>query len=137
MYASGRHEQYLCLPAVLLYYYCSRGVEAALPMLEAGASLSSLVSPCLKSAVVFGQSDPPVARTASRSSSFENHRSRRVLPRWLFVKVTDEEGRAGWGEATLEGHTQAVEGCLDALRQRLLGYEAQYGWPHTRSGAQA
>ncbi|KAK0509962.1 hypothetical protein JMJ35_007356 [Cladonia borealis] len=48
----------------------------------------------------------------------------RVLPRWLFVKVCDEEGDHGWGEATLEGHTQAVEGCLDALRQRFVGYEA-------------
>ena len=49
----------------------------------------------------------------------------RVLPRWLFVKVCDEEGEHGWGEATLEGHTQAVEGCLDALRQRFVGYEAE------------
>ena len=49
----------------------------------------------------------------------------RVLPRWLFVKVCDEEGDHGWGEATLEGHTQAVEGCLDALRQRFVGYEAE------------
>ena len=51
----------------------------------------------------------------------------RVLPRWLFVKVSDEDGQVGWGEATLEGHTQAVEGCLDSLRNRLVGYEAQYG----------
>lgn len=53
----------------------------------------------------------------------------RVLPRWLFVKIHDEEGHSGWGEATLEGHTQAVEGCLDALRARLLGYEAKYLHP--------
>lgn len=50
----------------------------------------------------------------------------RVPPRWLFVKVTDEHGRCGWGEATLEGHTQAVEGCLDALIQRFAGFEAEY-----------
>lgn len=49
----------------------------------------------------------------------------RVLPRWLFVKICDEKGNVGWGEATLEGHTQAVEGCLDALRGRILGYEAE------------
>ena len=49
----------------------------------------------------------------------------RVLPRWLFVKVCDEEGHYGWGEATLEGHTLAVEGCLDALTQRFVGYEAE------------
>ncbi|PSS22795.1 hypothetical protein M430DRAFT_40046 [Amorphotheca resinae ATCC 22711] len=48
----------------------------------------------------------------------------RVRPRWLFVKITDEEGRVGWGEASLEGHTQAVEGCLDAYRERILGLDA-------------
>ena len=49
----------------------------------------------------------------------------RVLPRWLFVKVTDDQSNFGWGEATLEGHTQAVEGCLDALIQRFIGYKAE------------
>lgn len=29
----------------------------------------------------------------------------RVPPRWLFVKITDEEGKVGWGEASLEGNT--------------------------------
>jgi galactonate dehydratase len=49
----------------------------------------------------------------------------RVPPRWLFVKITDEDGRAGWGEASLEGHTQAVEGCLDAYRERIVGMDAE------------
>lgn len=48
----------------------------------------------------------------------------RVPPRWLFVKITDEDGNVGWGEATLEGHTQAVEGCLDAWFERYTGFEA-------------
>ncbi|CBX95991.1 hypothetical protein IAQ61_004814 [Plenodomus lingam] len=48
----------------------------------------------------------------------------RVPPRWLFVKITDEEGNFGWGEASLEGHTQAVEGCLDAWAERYTGFEA-------------
>ena len=50
----------------------------------------------------------------------------RVPPRWLFVKITDEEGKVGWGEASLEGHSQAVEGCLDAYRERILGVDAEY-----------
>lgn len=50
----------------------------------------------------------------------------RVKPRWLFVKVTDEQGRSGWGEGTLEGHTQAVEGALDEIIARIIGYEAEY-----------
>lgn len=48
----------------------------------------------------------------------------RVLPRWLFVKVCDLEGNYGWGEATLEGHSLAVEGCLDTMIARFVGYEA-------------
>ncbi|KAF1963858.1 mandelate racemase/muconate lactonizing protein-like protein [Byssothecium circinans] len=48
----------------------------------------------------------------------------RVPPRWLFVKIADETGNIGWGEASLEGHTQAVEGCLDAWIQRYIGFEA-------------
>ncbi|KAH8593597.1 enolase C-terminal domain-like protein [Bisporella sp. PMI_857] len=48
----------------------------------------------------------------------------RVPPRWLFVKITDEEGNVGWGEASLEGHTQAVEGALDAFVGRILGVDA-------------
>ncbi|KAF2108598.1 mandelate racemase/muconate lactonizing enzyme domain-containing protein [Lophiotrema nucula] len=48
----------------------------------------------------------------------------RVPPRWLFVKIIDETGHVGWGEASLEGHTQAVEGCLDAWIERYVGFEA-------------
>ncbi|KAI9862744.1 MAG: hypothetical protein M1813_004240 [Trichoglossum hirsutum] len=61
----------------------------------------------------------------------------RVLPRWLFVKVCDNEGNSGWGESTLEGHSEAVEGTLNALIKRYVGYEAddiehlwQSAWRH-------
>jgi galactonate dehydratase len=49
----------------------------------------------------------------------------RVPPRWLLVKITDETGNFGWGEASLEGHTQAVEGCLDAYTTKFTGMEAE------------
>lgn len=67
----------------------------------------------------------------------------RVKPRWLFVKITDEEGRVGWGEVsisytllcntlllmhvkgTLEGHDLAVEGALDEIIVRIVGLEAK------------
>lgn len=49
----------------------------------------------------------------------------RVKPRWLFVKVTDEEGNFGWGEGTLEGHSLAVEGALDEIISRIVGFEAE------------
>ena len=49
----------------------------------------------------------------------------RVPPRWLFVKITDEDGNVGWGEASLEGHSQAVEGCLDGWFERYRGLDAE------------
>ena len=51
----------------------------------------------------------------------------RVPPRWLFVKIVDDKGNYGWGEASLEGLTQAVEGCLDAWIEKLVDgkYDAE------------
>ncbi|KAG9582980.1 mandelate racemase/muconate lactonizing enzyme family protein, partial [Aureobasidium melanogenum] len=43
----------------------------------------------------------------------------------LFVKIVDAEGAVGWGEATLEGHTKAVEGTLDGYIDRFVGLEAE------------
>ncbi|KAF4583336.1 hypothetical protein EYR38_002086 [Pleurotus pulmonarius] len=48
----------------------------------------------------------------------------RVPPRWLFVRVETTSGVVGWGEATLEGHTQAVEGALEDLTSRFVGWDA-------------
>ncbi|KAH8165961.1 hypothetical protein CIB48_g2301 [Xylaria polymorpha] len=48
----------------------------------------------------------------------------RVKPRWLMVKITDENGEFGWGEATLEGHDLAVEGCLEEMIPRIVGKDA-------------
>lgn len=40
------------------------------------------------------------------------------------MKITDEKRQYGWGEGTLEGHDLAVEGALDEMILRLIGYEA-------------
>ena len=56
----------------------------------------------------------------------------RVMPRWLFVKITDENDIFGWGEATLEGHTTAVEGALEELITRFVGWEAKLATPLIR-----
>jgi galactonate dehydratase len=45
----------------------------------------------------------------------------RVPPRWLFVRVEASDGAVGWGEASLEGHAEAVEGAMASLRDRFLG----------------
>jgi galactonate dehydratase len=46
-----------------------------------------------------------------------------VPPRWLFVRVESDEGAVGWGEASLEGWAEAVDGAMEALRDRFLGHD--------------
>ncbi|KAK0203737.1 enolase C-terminal domain-like protein [Desarmillaria ectypa] len=48
----------------------------------------------------------------------------RVPPRWLFVRVETTDGTVGWGESTLEGHTEAVEGAMKDLQERFTGADA-------------
>jgi galactonate dehydratase len=48
-----------------------------------------------------------------------------VPPRWLFVRVETEDGAVGWGEASLEGWAEAVDGAFEALRDRFIGYDAR------------
>jgi hypothetical protein len=64
----------------------------------------------------------PVQHTMTKIASIVYHR---VKPRWLMVKIVDENGQHGWGEATLEGHDLAVEGCLDEMIPRIIGQEAK------------
>jgi galactonate dehydratase len=47
-----------------------------------------------------------------------------VPPRWLFVRVATDEGAVGWGEASLEGHAEAVVGAMEAVRDRIIGHDA-------------
>ena len=46
-----------------------------------------------------------------------------VPPRWLFVRVEAEDGTVGWGEASLEGHAEAVAGAFEAFRDRFIGHD--------------
>jgi galactonate dehydratase len=46
-----------------------------------------------------------------------------VPPRWLFVRVESSDGAVGWGEASLEGHAEAVDGAFEALRDRFIGHD--------------
>ncbi len=45
----------------------------------------------------------------------------RVPPRWLFVRVESSAGTVGWGESSLEGHAEAVEGAFASLKDRFIG----------------
>jgi galactonate dehydratase len=47
----------------------------------------------------------------------------RVPPRWLFVRVEADDGSYGWGEASLEGHAESVDGAFEAFRDRFLGHD--------------
>ena len=47
-----------------------------------------------------------------------------VPPRWLFVRVETHDGAIGWGEASLEGHAEAVDGAFASLRERFVGADA-------------
>ena len=46
-----------------------------------------------------------------------------VPPRWLFVRVETADGAVGWGEACLEGYAEAVDGAIEALRDRFIGHD--------------
>lgn len=48
----------------------------------------------------------------------------RIPPRWLFVRVETADGATGWGEASLEGHAEAVEGAFAPLRDRFVGTDS-------------
>lgn len=44
-----------------------------------------------------------------------------VPPRWLLVRIEADNGAVGWGEASLEGHAEAVAGVFESFRDRFLG----------------
>lgn len=48
-----------------------------------------------------------------------------VPPRWLFVRIEAQGGLVGWGEASLEGHAEAVDGAFEALRDRFVDHDAR------------
>ena len=47
-----------------------------------------------------------------------------VAPRWLLVRLETGDGHVGWGEASLEGHAEAVEGAIDGYTDLLIGQDA-------------
>lgn len=47
-----------------------------------------------------------------------------VEPRWLFLKVTSDDGLTGWGEPIVEGRAATVKACVEELSDYLIGKEA-------------
>ncbi|MDA2803823.1 galactonate dehydratase [Nocardiopsis suaedae] len=49
-----------------------------------------------------------------------------VPPRWLFVKVTTDEGVTGWGEPVLEGRAATVAAAVEELSDHLVGKDPRF-----------
>ncbi len=45
----------------------------------------------------------------------------KVPPRWLFLKITTDEGISGWGEPVVEGRAETVRAAVDELSSYLIG----------------
>lgn len=48
----------------------------------------------------------------------------KVPPRWLFVKITTENGLTGWGEPVVEGRAATVETAIKEMFPFLIGHPA-------------
>ncbi len=44
-----------------------------------------------------------------------------VAPRWLFVKISTDEGIEGWGEPIVEGHAATVAAAIGEIEGALIG----------------
>lgn len=68
--------------------------------------------------------EPLVSGPGARHSVIVRIECFPVPPRWLFVRVETSDGLVGWGEGSLEGHTEAVVGAYASLRDRFIGAKA-------------
>ncbi|WP_248929823.1 galactonate dehydratase [Paenibacillus hamazuiensis] len=48
----------------------------------------------------------------------------KVPPRWLFLKVTTDDGIVGWGEPIVEGKADTVRTAVEEMSEYLIGKEA-------------
>ena len=54
-------------------------------------------------------------------------------PRMRLVKITTDDGIAGWGESTLEGKPKSVMAAIDELSDYLIGKDPlriEHHWQH-------
>ncbi len=48
----------------------------------------------------------------------------KVPPRWLFLKITTDDGLSGWGEPIVEGRADTVAACVQEFSEFLIGKPA-------------
>ena len=44
-----------------------------------------------------------------------------VRPRWLFLKLTTDDGLSGWGEPVVEGRAATVASAVQEMEEYLIG----------------
>ncbi|MCQ4384305.1 D-galactonate dehydratase, partial [Clostridioides difficile] len=49
-----------------------------------------------------------------------------VAPRWQFVKVSTDEGLAGWGEPLVEGRAATTAAAVHELADYLIGRDPRH-----------
>lgn len=49
-----------------------------------------------------------------------------VPPRWLFLRISTDEGLVGWGEPVVEGHAATVAAAVREMEPYLLGQNPDY-----------
>ncbi|MDQ2798057.1 MAG: D-galactonate dehydratase, partial [Armatimonadota bacterium] len=49
-----------------------------------------------------------------------------VPPRWLFLKITTEDGLSGWGEPIVEGRAETVRAAVEEMSDALIGRNANH-----------
>ena len=47
-----------------------------------------------------------------------------VRPRWMFLKISTDEGICGWGEPVCEGRADTVAAAVKELGAQLIGHRA-------------
>ena len=47
----------------------------------------------------------------------------KVPPRWLFLKITTDDGCTGWGEPELEGRSDTIKACVEELSGYIIGQD--------------
>ncbi len=50
----------------------------------------------------------------------------KVPPRWLFLKITTDNGTTGWGEPVVEGRADTVKAAVEEMKSYLIGKDARH-----------
>ena len=48
----------------------------------------------------------------------------KVPPRWLFLKITTDDGIEGWGEPVVEGKASTVKAAVEEMASYIIGRDA-------------